>query len=295
MIIKIKCEFPIGDLYYANQEVDTESATWKSRITSTSTLRRAIDINKGYEVSDMTITLSDKDRYFRDMMNPSGDNQYIYDTTVTVSNEIDATLFTGTVSDWAFPEEAFSITVSNKLIGYKDKVLSDYVINSYTIETNFASEANGEPIPVIYGRVESPRGAIKAWRIDDQSYKFIIARHDCYSLDGAWIYNPSTGVYIDGSDNCSLVNDTNYAYCTASEYDFISAGFADGVVPDYIYVNVSGTKTGADLMENPIDCLKDFINNYATNVSYDDATMNVSRALMATRRYKAGYCIQKIK
>ena len=173
MIVKVKCQFPIGDLLLATANLQDSSGNWQNKIITISSLSRNIGEDKSYEVSGMSIELNDTDRYFRAMM--SGSKRFIVGKKVELFSQDDQLIYTGTVEKWQFTEDAFVLFINDKLSGLDILVPGIISKDDYP---NLAEKAEGGSIPIIYGHVTATgTGAVKCWRVDTNT--FLLAGHHC--------------------------------------------------------------------------------------------------------------------
>jgi hypothetical protein len=264
MVIKMICRFPKGDLHYATKNLQDSSGNWQSKIISISSLSRNIGEDKSYEISGMSIELDDNDRFFRNMM--SGDNRYISGKTVEILAEDDTLIYAGTVEKWQFKEDAFELFINDKLSGLETLIPGIISKDDYP---SLAEKANGQAIPLIYGHHEAAKGAVKCWRVDTD--RFLVAGNHCHSVIGNAYSEDGTVVTIDDFDN-NVTDGLCYIQCNSTE--------------DFLYVNVKGKADVSQiLMEDPIDVLKDIIDQH-TDMSYDSDSMENARSIMANRQYK---------
>ena len=263
MIIKIKAEFPIGDLLYANKSIQDDSGNWNGIITNIGILNRSISYKNAYEESGFSVTFSDKNRYFRDMMS-SSTNKLISGKKVTGYTEDNTQEYTGTVSSWSYPKDGFTINITDKLSGINDKINNTITIAEFSGTVN---DSIGNFIPVIYGVKEDTLGTLKCWQTSTGSY--LVARHHCKSIDN---------IFEDGaeiSSGWSIDNNADgYCYVTYA-----------GGTEDYIVINVSGSMDISDnLITEPIEALRDLIDNYCS-MDYGVASFLTSEAVMQQRNY----------
>jgi hypothetical protein len=264
MIVKVKCQFPIGDLLLATANLQDSSGNWQNKIISISTLNRNIGEDKSYEVSGMSIEINDTDRFFRTMM--SGTNRYIVGKKVELLSEDNQPIYTGTVEKWQFTEDAFVISINDKLSGLDTLVCDIITTREYP---NMAEKAEGQSIPLIYGHVSADTGAVKCWRVNTNT--FLLAGHHCKELMDNAAYKED-GTPIIGASLDNNADGKAYVQCTSTE--------------DFVYVNVKGKMDGSsNLIEDPIAAIKDIIDNY-TAMDYDSDAMDTAQAIMADRSYR---------
>ena len=272
MIIKVICEFGAGyRLRLATRNVQDRSGNWQNKILSISALSRNIGEDKSYEISGMSIELNDSDRFFREMM--SGESRYIAGKVVSVSDENDSPIYTGTVEKWQFQEDVFLLTINDKLSGLDTLVTGNISREEYP---DMADKANGRSIPLIYGDLYAAGGAVKCWRVGTGN--FLLAGFHCKELVGD-VYEED-GTPVGGTvtlDNA--VDGRAYIQCSSTE--------------DCICANVRG-KAGesGELIEDPIAAIVDIIENHA-GMSYNAASMETARAIMAQRGYKIACAIDR--
>ncbi|MCP5051117.1 MAG: hypothetical protein GY940_28390 [bacterium] len=271
MVIKILCEFPAGDLRFATQNLQDGSGNWQNKIISISSLSRNIGEDKSYEVSGISIELDDNDRFFRQMM--SGDHRYIPGKTVEIRGEDDSLIYTGAVEKWQFKEDAFVLFINDKLSGLETLIPGLISKDDYP---NMADKSNGQPVPLIYGHLEEEgNGAVKCWKVNKitNPNKYLLARHHCDSLIGdAYNEDGSTITLVESDLENNLVDGRSYVKCNGTG--------------DFIYVNVRGKEDQSQqLMEDPVEVLKDIIDNY-TGMEYDISGMDNAADIMAKRNYK---------
>ncbi|MCP5053368.1 MAG: hypothetical protein GY940_39755 [bacterium] len=286
MIVKVRCKFPAGDLLFATQNLQDDGPTtilanggnWRNRILTISSLSRNIGEDKSYEISGISIEFNDTDRYFRAMM--TGQYRYIAGKTVELYSQTDQLIYTGTVEKWQFREDSFQLTINDKLSGLE--TLIPGIMTSETFP-NMVEEAEGQPIPVIYGNLYVNGGAVKCWRVNESGTDgiFLLARHHCqgildFQLDDQ--QNPVYEVYLeDGTAITEAVLDNNadgnaYIQCSAIDEDFV-------------FANVEGkTDAGSNLIDDPVDALKDLIDSY-TAITYNTVAMDEAQTIMNDRGY----------
>lgn len=273
MIVKVKCRFPIGDLLLATKNIQDTEGNWRNKIINISSLSRNIGEDKSYEISGISIELHDTDRFFRDMM--SGTKRFIAGKKVELFTEDNRLIYTGTVEKWQFTPDAFVLFINDKLSGLDTLIAGIISPDQFP---NMVEKADGESIPVIYGRVAAETGAVKCWRVDtvvEESVEkglYLLARHHCMELEENTAYKDD-GTTVEG--DAELVDgDDGYAYikCDPSE--------------EFVFVNVKGKKdlTCSTLLDNPIDAVKDLIDNY-TAMTYNTAVMNSAGTIAAARGY----------
>jgi hypothetical protein len=273
MIIKVKCQFPIGDLRFATANLQDNAGNWENKILSIAPLSRSIGEDKSYEVSGISIELNDTDRFFRDMM--SSLHRYIAGKKVELFSEDDRLIYTGTVEKWQFTENAFVISINDKLSGLDTLVPGNITTQEYP---NMAEKAEGQSIPIIYGYLYAETGAVKCWRVDTDT--FILAGHHCLELINNAAYKED-GTPIVGALLDNAAGGKSYVRCTA-------AG-------DAVYVNVKGKMdAGSNLIEDPVEALKDIIDNN-TAMDYDAEAMATAREIMNARNYKIAAVIDNHK
>lgn len=261
MIVKVKCDFPAGELLFATRNIQ-DSGNWQNKIISISSLSRNIGEDKSYEISGISIEFDDTDRFYRIMM--SGTQRFIVGNKVELFSEEDTLIYTGTVEKWQFSEDAFMLFINDRLSGL-DKLIPGVITADQF--PNMIEKADGQAILVIYGDVQAEGGAVKCWRVNTDT--FLLARHHCKSLEGAYTE--------DGTDiltNCTLDNNIDgSAYITCS------------LVEEFIKVNVKGKTDGSsNLIEDPVEAVKDIITAYG-GMTYDLASMNTAQEVMQSRGY----------
>jgi len=275
MIIKILCHFPKDQLLkFATENLQDNSGNWQNKIIAISSLSRNIGEDKSYEISGMSIELDDNDRFFRTMM--SGDNRYISGKKVEIRAENDSTIYIGTVEKWQFKEDTFILFINDKLSGLETLIPEIITKTKYP---NMAEKADGQSIPLIYGtHNKTGKGAVKCWRVDENI--FLLAGHHCAQFYG-------DAYTEDGSSLSILTLDNN-----ADQYSYLQTSSTS---EDFIYANVQGkVDESANLIEDPIDVLKDIIDNY-TDMTYDNTGMENAAAIMANRNYKISCVVDNQK
>jgi hypothetical protein len=273
MIVKVKCQFPIGDLLLATANLQDGSGNWQNKIITISSLSRNIGEDKSYEVSGISIELDDTDRFFRNMMSTSG--KYIAGEKVELFTEDDQLIYTGTVEKWQYVEDGFVLFINDRLSGLDTLIPGIITEEDYP---NMVEKADGQSIPVIYGDVQAEAGAVKCWRVDTN--KYLLAGHHCKELVDNVAYKED-GTPIVGASLDNNADGRAYAQCSASE--------------DFLYVNVKGKMNGSsNLVEDPIEAIKDVINNYTT-MDYDADGMDTAQAIMTDRGYKIACVIDNQK
>jgi hypothetical protein len=248
---------------------------WENRIISISALNRNIGDDKSYEVSGISIEFNDTDRYFREMMTSS--DRYIAGSKVELFTEEDILIYTGTVEKWQFSEDAFVLSINDKLSGLETLLPGSITLDAFPAAPE---DADGESIPIIYGSLYEEKGAVKCWKAKDTDL-FLLARHHCKDLMGTTVFEED-GTGITGA---ALINDETdgYAYiqCSGAE--------------SFIFANVYGAVDGDDnLIDDPIDVLKHMIANFTT-MSYNEEAMDTAQALMQERGYKITSIIDEQK
>ncbi len=272
MIIKVMCRFPSGNLLFATSNIQDSLGNWQNKILSISELSRNIGEDKSYEISGMSIELDDTDRFFRDMM--SGEFRYISGKTVEILTEDNTLIYAGTVEKWQYKEDTFSLSINDKLSGLETLIPKTITKERYP---NLTAKANGQPIPLIYGRLEADTGAVKCWRVD--TGLFLLADHHCHSLLGD-VFNEN-GTIITGATLDNAADECAYILCTSPL--------------ESIYANVKGKMDDSlQLIENPIDALKDII-TYYTPMNYNSAGMEAAREIVIERGYKIACVIDNEK
>ncbi|MCP5050978.1 MAG: hypothetical protein GY940_27690 [bacterium] len=274
MIIKIVCKFPAGDLRFATQNIRDGSGNWQNKIINISSLSRNIGEDKSYEVSGISIEFNDTDRYFREMM--SGTQRFIAGKKVELYREDDQLIYTGAVEKWVFKEDAFELHINDRLSGLETIVPGTITTDDYP---NMAEKADGESVPIIYGTLDTTGGAVKCWKVD--TGKFLLAGHHCKELIDSAAYEED-GLPVTGGVSLDPNADGRaYVLC--------------GSTKDFIYVNVKGKMdAGSNLIEDPIDALKDIIDTY-TAMTYDGPAMDEAQAIAGARGYKIAGVIDNQK
>jgi hypothetical protein len=273
MVVKIKCHFPIGEVLFATKNIQDTGGNWRNKVINISSLSRNIGEDKSYEISGISIELNDIDRFFRDMM--SGTKRFIAGKKVELFTEDDRLIYTGTVEKWQFSPDAFTLFINDKLSGLETLIPGIISLDQFP---NMVEKADGEAIPVIYGYLTAETGAVKCWRVDtviEESIEkglYLLARHHCLELEENTAYKED-GTEIEG-DALLVDGSDGYAYikCDPSE--------------EFIYVNVKGKKdsTGTVLLDNPIDAIKDLIENYSS-MAYNTDIMDSAKAITTARGY----------
>jgi len=261
MIVKIKLEFPIGDLLYATKTIQDASGNWSNIITDLGILNRSIAINNSYEESGLSITFSDIDRYFRNMMATS--NKYISGKTVTLYDIYDTIIYIGTVSSWSYPKNEFTINVTDFLSGINEKINETILVADFP---NAADEAIGEFIPVIYGELSATLGILNCYKV--ATSLFLVARHHCKSIDNVF----EDGAEIVGGWSMDNNADGNcYVNYAGSK--------------NVIIVNIKGSMDiSNNLITEPVEALIDMITNY-TSIDYQVWAFARSESVMQARGY----------
>jgi hypothetical protein len=273
MIVKVTCDFLIGELLLATRNVQDSKGNWLNRIINISSLNRNIGEDKSYEISGMSIELNDCDRFFRKMM--SGDNRYIAGRWVKLEDENGSLLYTGTVEKWQFQEDTFVLTINDKLSGLESLVTENLSRDQYP---DMVDKANGRSIPLIYGDLYAPGGAVKCWRVE--TGRFLLAAHLCKALVGD-VYEED-GTVVGGTVSLDNAADGKaYILCSSQQ--------------DFVFANVQGKTDGqGNLIEDPIDAIIDIVSVHA-GMSYDSGSMETARAIMANRGYKIACAIDTQK
>lgn len=272
--MKIRCCFPGGDLHFADQMFQEPTATWEDRVLSVSSLTRSISEKGSFEITAVSIQFDDTDRFFRDMM--FGDNRYIAGKTVEILSDAGTSIYSGTIQKWEFGAGTFEIEV-NDLLGGLECVLPENTIKtSEYIYLAADDEAVSTPINILYGNLETYRGAVKCWRVDEDVY--LVADHPCHDLTA--VFDPDgdqlTGWYLtEGSDGRAYVN----APSGAGTYI-------------YICVNIQGKEIGGQYTDDPVDILADLLQNY-TALNYSTVSFQAAQAIMKDRSYRCGLAIHQ--
>jgi hypothetical protein len=269
----VLCLFDGNVLRFATRNIGDASGNWQNKIINISSLSRNIGDDKSYEISGITIEFNDTDRFFRKMM--SGPNRFIAGKKVELYTENDQLIYTGAVEKWVFKEDAFELHINDKLSGLETMVPAVLSPDDYP---NMVEKADGASIPIIYGTLSAENGAVKCWKVD--TGKFLLAAHHCQTVIDNTAWNED-GSAVSGAamlDN----NGGGRAYVLCS-----STG-------DAVYVNVEGKKdTDGNLIEDPIDALKDIIDN--TAMEYNSDAMDNAQAISAARGYKIACVIDNQK
>lgn len=262
MVIKVICRFPSGDLKFATCNIQDGGGNWENRITGISSLSRNIGEDKAYEISGMSIDFNDSDRFFRKMM--SGSNRFISGHQVELYSQDDLLIYTGSVEKWGFQEDAFVLHINDRLSGLEVMVPEVLSTEDYP---NMAEKADGASVAIIFGTLEAGGGAVKCWRVNSDT--FLIAGHHCRELLEAFEEDGTalTGAALDN-------NADGRAYITCSS------------ASDFIFANVKGKENSQfDLIEDPIDALKDIIDGY-TSMDFNTEAMDRAQTIAAKRNYK---------
>lgn len=275
MIVKVICEFGTGyQLRLATQNLQDSKGNWQNKILTISALSRNIGEDKSYEISGMSIELNDSDRFFREMM--SGENRYIAGKVVEILDENDSPIYTGTVEKWQFREDVFVLDINDKLSGLETLVTGTISREDYP---DMTEKANGKPVPLIYGDLYATGGAVKCWRVG--TGLFLLAGHHCEKLVG--------DVYGEDGGEGGVIGGTVFLDNAADGRAYIQCVSE----AECIYANVCG-KTDKDgyLIEDPVTAIVDIIENHA-GMSYNAASMETARAIMAQRGYKIACAIDR--
>jgi hypothetical protein len=278
MIVKVKCEFPEeAPLMLATKNLQDSSGNWENKLISISSLSRNIGEDKSYEISGISIELNDTDRFFRTMM--SGTKRFIAGKKVELLREDDQLIYTGTVEKWQFTDNAFVLTINDKLSGLDKLVPEVIIIDEYP---NIVEGAAGNSIPIIYGTLTSDTGVVKCWQVDTIEENsitkgiYLLAGHPCHSLGGTTVYK---------DDGTELASDAAL-YNTSATREYIKCS----AVEEYIYVNVNGKMDdNFNLIQDPIDAIIDIISN--TSMNYDNAAMMEAQTTMQARNYEIAMAI----
>lgn len=268
----------MGELQLATANLQDQYGNWENKIISLSSLSRSIGDDKSYEVSGISIELSDKARFFRDMM--SGENRYIVGKPVEIYTQDHQWLYTGTVDKWQFKEDTFVLVINDKLSGLDVQLTR---IITPDLFPNLTPNANGQSVPIIYGQIQCDSGAVKCWKVDDK--KYLLAGHHCKEL---------TAVFIEDGTDVSSDFELSGEGVTEQGNDFAFAVYKGTSIEDpFVLANVVGKKSGADsFIENPADALTDLIGSYTT-MTCDTGMMDNIRKIMAARLYKISLVIDR--
>ncbi|NIM11526.1 MAG: hypothetical protein GTO45_16520 [Candidatus Aminicenantes bacterium] len=270
MIIKVKCYFPAENLLLATKNLQDSSGNWQNKIISISSLSRNIGEDKSYEISGISIELNDSDRFFRTMM--SGDNRYIAGKKVEILDENDTLIYTGNVEKWEFTEDALSLFINDRLSGLDTVIPHTLTTEDYP---DAADEGVGTSIPIIYGHVQSVKGAVKCWKVE--SGKYLLAGHHCMSLEGVFKEDGT-----DVSTDFQLSNEGSAAQGNEKAYaQYIGQGT---FTEDSIHINVKGKMQDSALIEHPMTALEDIIANY-TDMTLSTLNQEENQAIMNDRNY----------
>lgn len=263
MIVKVLCRFPIGDLRFATRNLQDNQGNWQNKIIAISSLSRNIGEDKSYEISGMDIEFNDVDRFFRNMM--SGAYRYIAGKTVEFMTEDDILIYIGTVEKWAFGPESFKLFINDRLSGL-DKVIPPTITKD--MYPNLVEAAEGGSISIIFGYVQDSGGAVKCFRVDNDTY--LLADHHCHSFIGGFLEDGT-----DISSACALDNNADgRAYIQ----------YSGGV--DFVFVNVMGAMNqSSDLIEEPAEALAYLLDNYS-ELSYSQTALNDAGNIMTDRGYQ---------
>lgn len=282
MIIKVKCHFPLDDLLFATRNIQDSAGNWQNRIISISSLSRNIGEDKSYEISGISIELNDSDRFFRDMM--SGDNRYIAGKKVELKDQEDNLIYTGNVEKWEFQEDAFTLHINDRLSGLDRVIPKTLTKEEYD---DAAEEADGTSVPVIYGYVYAPTGAVTCWKVEPG--KYILADHHVFDV---------TEVFDkDGVDVSADFAFYNEGSGTGNERVFVYYEGTGTFSDDNIRVNVKGKMSSSVLIEHPIDALEDLFDsaeNY-TEMELSSLGRDGNYAIMSDRGYKIAAVIHEQK
>lgn len=274
--------------YYGNSENFSvvPPGNWQNRIISISSLSRNIGEDKSYEMSGISIEFNDTDRYFRNMM--SSQYKYIAGRKVRLFSSDDQLIYTGNVEKWQFSEDGFSLSINDKLSGL-DNLITTEIVKGPS-DTEMASQAEGQVMPIIYGIVDEPvdplykKGSVKCWKMKNKI--FLLANHHCKEV----------------VDNCAYLEDgTKMTFGTGEGLDNNADGNAlikfNSIANDIevIYVNVKGKMdANGNLIEDPIEAFKDILKSY-TSFRYNVTAMNQAQAVMQEKGYEIAGVIDKPK
>lgn len=282
MIIKVKCYFPMGVLLMATQNLQDDGGNWENRIIAISPLSRNIGEDKSYEISGMTIEMNDSDRFFRDMM--SGDNRYIAGKKVELMDQENGLIYTGNVEKWEFQEDAFLLHINDRLSGLDEVIPKTLTKEEYE---DAADEADGTSVPIIYGYIHAPAGAVTCWKVEPG--KYLLADHHVFDVLGVFTK--------DGSDVSSDFAFYNEGTGTGNERAFLYYEGQGTFVEDNIRVNVKGKMSDSVLIEHPIDALEDLFNSSEgyTGMILSSLGRDGNYAVMSNRGYKIAAVIRDQK
>lgn len=270
MIIKVKCDFLIGQLQFATRNLQDESGNWENRVVNISSLSRNIGEDKSYEISGITIDFNDNDRYFREMM--SGGNRYIAGKKVELYDENDNLIYTGNVEKWSFEEDLFTLDINDRLSGLDTVVPLTLTKEEYP---NAVDEADGTSIPIIYGHVTSEAGAVKCWKV--ATGKYLVASHRCFSREAVFDK--------DGSDVTAYFDAITYEGSGLDERAYILYNQGGDFAEDYVYVNVKGKMQDSVLIEHPLDALDDLVTTY-TGMQLSSINYDANKTIISGRSYQ---------
>lgn len=270
MIIKLKCQFPVGTLQFATCNLQDENGNWQSKILSVSSLSRSIGEDKSYELSGMSIEFSDSDRYFRNMM--SGRDRYIAGKTVEILDEFNHLLYRGNVEKWEFKEDSFTLFINDHLLGL-EKVIPRTI--SKELFPGVVDEADGMSIPLIYGALQGDKGAVKCWRIEPG--KYLLAGHHCKEVSEVYDKNGN-----DRSLDFQLANEGTAG--TENEFALVNFIGTGSFTDEYIRVDTRGKMENGDLIEHPMHVLENVFAG-VSGMNLSDINRDLNWMIMDERDY----------
>lgn len=285
MIVKIKCNFRRDGVpfLFASQNVQDDGPTvilphasnWENRVLSISPLSRSMGDDKSYEISGVSIELNDTDRFFRKMM--AGPDRYITGCTVELYSQDDRLLYTGTVDKWQYKEDAFVLFINDKLSGL-DIVLPSVI--SLTEYPGIPGKAEGVAIPLLFGDLQSEKGAVACWRVDNG--KYLLADHFCQAGQTLQAFREDGTVISNPVLENNVQDGRAYVICTG----------LTGV--ECVLVNVKGKCNDQGLLiEDPVEVIGYLIER--AGMGFSSEAMESVREIMVAREYKIAAVIDQQK
>lgn len=270
--------------YYASVDVSTPTVLYEGKVLSYGTTYRTIgDTYGGYEVSDITVILSDADRHWRKLL--AGANYILHRAAnlkvgfVGMGLDDFRLIFSGTIESYEFVTPLqFKVTLKDTLERYATLVPLAKIRT--TVFPLASSGIVGMAEPIIYGCVtsqnDSDDGAIPCALVNTETFTYLVAAHVCESVDSVYVggVRKTTGYTI----STSTIGSTTYTLIT-----FV-ADQAGAVVT----CDVKGKKIDGVFSENPITILQDILVTAGVASGSIDASFTTAAAVADTRLLKAG-------
>jgi hypothetical protein len=312
-ILLAEFHFNDGIRRVAPMQANFKTQIFSGRVLSVSPIRRIMQRNLGiYEMANVEVELADVDRFYSSIAEPiKGKVVYIKLGTRNLALSKYLTIFKGKIDDYSL--SSFSITFS-----LKDNLLElpEFPLTGFVDETNFPNalkEHRNFPLPVCYGTHSVTtsddnrnRGAWPTLYVDNttNAKKFLVAAHEVKAINEVYTNRPSVGsTLLTLTTDYTVQLAGTIAGKTMAWIQFTDAQFqskvldppSSGTSVGQVVCNVQGKHRSGTVITNPIDVLRDFLENYCGDPSVDDTSFNRVFTTCSERSYvvRGGYADKK--